>query len=604
MKIRKLTIKNFRGIGLAEIDIEDFTTFIGPNNIGKSTILHALNILLDNKKPTVDDWPNKKPSTDIMEIICEFRDLEEWEKKKPAISKLLEKDNLIIKMSASWNETLESLSSEYSVYCTIESLPWTNFTEAKRISEAKACLDILGITTAAEFGVRTLEFEAMFKDKHPELVNTITDWHLKKFPNSLQQAVPHVMYVPACFKIEDDMKSTANTPFSFLFSNKLFPIVKDDPTYKEYVKKADFLQKKLKGQAEDGAIIDGLSQALEQVSATLNQVLDFDSKVRLAIGEIDIEPLFMKAATFLIDEEFESSLQYQGSGVQRALAFAMLESNAGHASVVEGGERSVVVLYEEPELYIHPHLMRRLKSALVSKTDSPKWQVICSTHSPFLISLADKPESLKLVRKNQENQRIIHQLAANIFETGTEYDERSLLRATLDFHPTVCESLFAKRVILVEGDTEVAVFSMASELIEKFELNSSFAKDITVISAGGKWTIPAIGKVLNTLGISYRVLHDEDRHGLTDAELEEKSAIHPYKANAKIASIAKSENTLVISDTFEHVLWDSSAQEIASSKDKPYNSWKRVRDYLDGKISLTETSEKRLKEIIEFGFCN
>jgi len=603
MKIRKLTIKNFRGIGYAEIDIENFTSFIGPNNIGKSTILHALNILLDNKKPTIEDWPNKKPSTDIMEIICEFRELEDWEKKKPAISKLLHQENLTIKMSANWNETLESLSSEYSVYCTIDSLPWNNFTEAKKLPESKACIEILGITNASEYAARQPELEAMFKDKHPDLIVTTTDWHIKKFPNSLQQAVPHVMYVPACFKIEDDMKSTANTPFSFLFSNKLFPIVKDDATYKEYVQKADFLQKKLKGQADDGTIIEGLSQALEQVSSTLNQVLDFDSKVRLAIGEIDIEPLFMKAATFLIDEEFESSLQYQGSGVQRALAFAMLESNAGHASVVEGGERSVVVLYEEPELYIHPHLMRRLKSALVNKTESPKWQVICSTHSPFLISLADKPESLKLVRKNQENQRIIHQLASNIFETGGEYDERSLLRATLDFHPTVCESLFAKRVVLVEGDTEVAVFSMANELIQKFQLDPVLMKDTTVISAGGKWTIPAIGKILNTLGIDYRVLHDEDRHGLTDAELEAKAPIHPFKANAKIASIANANNTFVVSDTFEHVLWDAAALEIASSKDKPYNSWKRVRDYLDGEISLTASSEAKLKDIVEFAFC-
>lgn len=603
MKIKKLIIKNYRGIGCAEIDIEDFTSFIGPNNIGKSTILHALNTLLDNKKPTIDDWPNKSPSADVMEIICEFRDLEEWEKKKPAISGLLHNDVLIVKLSATWVSELDSISSEYSVFCTIDEVPWSNFTEAKKLDEAKACLDELGIARADEFKARSIELEALFKEKYPGSVVSNTDWHVKKFPNSLQQAVPHVMYVPACFKIEDEMKSTANTPFSFLFSNKLFPIVKDDASYKEYIAKADFLQKKLKGQAEDGTIIEGLGKALEQVSTTLNQVLDFDSKVRLAIGEIDIEPLFMKAATFLIDEEFESSLQYQGSGVQRALAFAMLESNAGHASVVEGGERSVVVLYEEPELYIHPHLMRRLKSALVNKTQSPKWQVICSTHSPFLISLADRPESLKLIRKNNDNKRIIHQLSANIFEKGGDYDERSLLRATLDFHPTVCESLFAKRVLLVEGDTEVAVFSMASELLAKFELNQELVKDITVISAGGKWTIPALCKVLNTLGIGYRVMHDEDRHGLDDEELEAKPAIHPFKANAKISSIANSKNVYVVSDTFEHVLWDADAQEQASSKDKPYNSWKRVRGYLDGNINLTEASSAKLKEILEFAFC-
>ncbi|NPW62574.1 ATP-dependent endonuclease [Pseudomonas aeruginosa] len=602
MKVRKLTIKNFRGISFAEIDIEDFTSFIGPNNIGKSTILHALNIVLDNKNPTIEDFPNKQPSPEPLEIICEFRELEDWEKNKPAISGLLHEENLHVKLSALWEGEDSKVSSEYSVFCTTEELPWSGFREAKAHPQAAACMAELGIVKAEDLKAMGAELEAMFKDRHPDLVRQKTDWHPKKFANSLQQAVPHVMYVPACFKIEDELKSTANTPFSFLFSNKLFPIVKNDNSYREYMDKAAYLQGKLKGKAESGGEIDGLGDALAQVSATLNQVLDFDSKVRLAVGEVDIEPLFMKAATLLVEEEFESSLQYQGSGVQRALAFAMLESNAGHASIVEGGERSVVVLYEEPELYIHPHLMRRLKSALVEKTNSPKWQVICSTHSPFLISLADKPQSLKLIRRNADNKRIIHQLAANIFEEGGDYDERSLLRATLDFHPTVCESLFAKRVVLVEGDTEVAVFSLAEDLLKKMSINAPLARDTTIISAGGKWTIPAICKVLNTLGIDYRVIHDEDRHGLSDDELTEKPAIHPFKANAKIASIANANKVFVVSDTFEHVLWDSAEDENASSKDKPYNSWKRVKGYIDGEIQLTAASEARLSDILNFAF--
>ena len=311
----------------------------------------------------------------------------------------------------------------------------------------------------------------------------------------------------------------------------------------------------------------------------------------------------MKAATFLVDEEIETSLQYQGSGVQRALAFAMLESNAAVESEVSGEQRTVIVLYEEPELYIHPHLMRRLKSTLQKRSDSPKWQVICSTHSPFLINLADKPESLKLIKRNSGNERQVHQVKSNIFENDGEYDERTILRAALDFHPTVCESLFAKRVILVEGDTEVAVFSMVGELAAKFGLESCLDKDATVVSAGGKWTIPALAKILNALDIDYRIIHDTDRKGLTDEQLEEKKAIHPFKANKKIANIATSERVFLVEDTFEHVLWDIDHNESVKSTDKPFNSWKRVRDYIDGEQKLTEACEATLKEIITFAFC-
>ncbi|RAH37876.1 ATP-dependent endonuclease [Halomonas sp. SL1] len=605
MKLEKLIVCNFRGIGFAEIDINNFTTLVGPNNIGKSTILNAIHLVLDNKKPKLEDWPGQQASDKKMEIVCEFGDLEEWEKNKSAVSKLLFGDRLKIRVTAEWNAEQTDYSYEYSVYNTENKFPWTDesFTNAKKDATCKAIFDELGIASAAAFKERTAELEDHTVENHSEHVIQSEGWHIKKFANSLQQAVPHVMYVPASFKIEDELKATNNSPFSFLFTNKLFPQVKSDESYKDYISKAELLQNKLKGQSGDGGEIEGLGDALEQVSSTLNQILDFDSKVRLAVGDIDIEPLFMKAATFLVDEEIETSLQYQGSGVQRALAFAMLESNASIESEVSGEQRTVIVLYEEPELYIHPHLMRRLKSTLQKRSDSPKWQVICSTHSPFLINLAEKPESLKLIKRDGVNMRQVHQVRSDIFEVDGEYDERTILRAALDFHPTVCESLFAKRVIIVEGDTEVAVFSMIGELAERLGVERSLDKDATVVSAGGKWTIPALAKVLNSLDIDYRVIHDADRKGLTEDELKEKAAIHPYKANEKIVNIATAERVFLVNDTFEHVLWDQDENESVKSTDKPFNSWKRVRDYIDGRQGLTERCEATLKEIVTFAFC-
>lgn len=606
MKLERLIIRNFRGIGFAEIDFEDFTTLVGPNNIGKSTILNAIHLVLDNKKPKLEDWPGQKPSDQLMEIQCIFGNLEEWEKRKPAISQLLDGDKLKIRVVAEWNSEQTDYSYDYFVFNTEVRFPWSdeNFTNARKDATCKKIFDEIGISTAADFKDRVGELERHTLDNHKSHVIHSEDWHVKKFANSLQQAVPHVMYVPASFKIEDELKATNNSPFSFLFTKRLFPKVKGDDSYKDYISKAELLQKKLKGNSDDGSVIEGLDDALRQVSDTLNQILDFDSKVRLAVGEIDVEPLFMKAATFLVDEEIETSLQYQGSGVQRALAFAMLESNAEVESEVSGERRSIIVLYEEPELYIHPHLLRRLKSTLQSRSSMPKWQVICSTHSPFLINLADKPESLKLLKRNGKNERQVHQINSDIFEKNGEYDERTLLRAALDFHPTVCESLFAKRVVIVEGDTEVAVFSMIAELADRLGIKGSLHKDTTVVSAGGKWTIPALAKVLGAMNIDYRIIHDTDRKGLTDEELLQKSAIHPFKANEKIAGVASAERVFLVDDTFEHVLWDQEEDESVKSSDKPFNSWKRLRDYLDGKQALTAKCEATLKEIVTFAFCS
>lgn len=607
MKLVNVSIENFRGISNASIKIDNFTTLVGGNNIGKSTILCAIKILLDNLKPTKDDWPAHQPSEDVMRITCEFGEIQPWERLKPAISKLLNGDVLQVKMEAIWADADKKPDCTYFVNHKILVSPFSNkgIADVKKDVVLKSILDHLKIGNATEYKTRIDEIDNYLKVNRPDLISEVLDWHEKAFANSLQQAIPHVMYVPASFKIEDELKTTASSPFSYLFMNKLFPKVKADVTYSNYIEKAALLQQKLKGKSDDGTEIEGLNTALDSISTTLNSILDFDSKVRLSIGDIDIEPHFMKAATFLIEEEMETSLQYQGSGVQRALAFAMLECNASVEASVAGATRTTIVLYEEPELYIHPHLMRRLKNTLQTRSELVEWQVICSTHSPFLIDLANKPQSIKLLKRGPGNTRKVSQLPSNIFEEGTEYDERTRLRAVLDFHPSVCESLFAKRVIIVEGDTEVAILSLCAELVEKFAIENSHHLDTTVISAGGKWTIPAIVKVLNALEIEYKVIHDKDRKGLSDDDLKKVHHLHPYKANEKIASVAKDNAVFLVDDTFEHVLWDKVLEEKEiKSSGKPYNSWKRVRDYLDGELVLTPSCESTLKEILKFAYCD
>ena len=53
MKIRKIKISNFRSIVKLNIKIDkknNFICFCGPNNVGKTNILNALNLFFDKKK--------------------------------------------------------------------------------------------------------------------------------------------------------------------------------------------------------------------------------------------------------------------------------------------------------------------------------------------------------------------------------------------------------------------------------------------------------------------------------------------------------------------------------------------------------------------------
>ena len=51
MRLSKLTIRNFKGIRELSIDIENISILIGPNNVGKSTVLQAIKMFGSSQKP-------------------------------------------------------------------------------------------------------------------------------------------------------------------------------------------------------------------------------------------------------------------------------------------------------------------------------------------------------------------------------------------------------------------------------------------------------------------------------------------------------------------------------------------------------------------------
>ena len=56
MRLRALTVENFRGyLEPTTVPVADFTSVIGRNDVGKSTLLDALEIFFNGGKPDADD---------------------------------------------------------------------------------------------------------------------------------------------------------------------------------------------------------------------------------------------------------------------------------------------------------------------------------------------------------------------------------------------------------------------------------------------------------------------------------------------------------------------------------------------------------------------
>ena len=74
MKIKSLTVKNFRGIQDQTIsDIDNALVLIGKNNSGKSAFLTAVRTLLGNYTPQAKDFYKDTPEIEIS-VIFEIND--------------------------------------------------------------------------------------------------------------------------------------------------------------------------------------------------------------------------------------------------------------------------------------------------------------------------------------------------------------------------------------------------------------------------------------------------------------------------------------------------------------------------------------------------
>ena len=173
-------------------------------------------------------------------------------------------------------------------------------------------------------------------------------------------------------------------------------------------------------------------------------------------------------------------------------------------------KNSVVLLFEEPETHLHPHLRRRMRTVL-ERLAAGGWYVVTSTHSPELIDFEIERRFVKLRRRG------------NVV-TRAEVDTAQLpdairLQAKIDEHGNG-EMFFANRVLLCEGkDDEFALKSC----LEKMNVDLD-GRSVSILGVGGKGNVADYAELLGKCGTPWCAVLDEDI--LPDGS---------YKNNAKAA---------------------------------------------------------------------
>jgi hypothetical protein len=232
---------------------------------------------------------------------------------------------------------------------------------------------------------------------------------------------------------------------------------------------------------------------------------------------------------------------------RRALSLVdALESCCAHRVV------GLLLLVEEPELYLRPQAQRHLYR-LLREFSLAGNQTIYSTHSPAFLNVSRLDELVFVERLPSTGTRALQPEPVSADED---------FRVMTEFDAARGELFLARAVVLVEGLTEKLVLPFVFSTLG-YDVDR---EAISVIECGGKPNIPLFARICRATGIPFVVVHDSDRRAsgrLAEAE---------RALNALIAATAGEDRVIVLDPDFEGV-----AGLVGHSR-KPERAWREFAE--------------------------
>lgn len=581
VQLYSLCIEGFRKHLNTKIFFSDSTFLIGENNVGKSSILYALDYLLGvsgtippEEFYALEDNGERKVAVENIVLTAEFRKIPKeassWRgfkgrilKYEPDVEDAQDTGLKFIyrktypRVGKLKIETLENPRILKSIYkdCTCVQ----DFLDAG-LSEDELSEEIKKI----KYDKKLVAKEKALFDAIEEIydIDDSQECWIENpggIPQNVLSKLPKYLLIPAQDN-EGEISGTSGTLQKTL--NELFNEVREKS---ENYKKAQEYLNKLAKELDPSDESTEISKMIGELNCIISDVFPHTG-ISAAANLSDANKVIKPAFDIQMNSNVATPANLQGTGLIRSTVFALLRYKAlrdNRRDTIQ--DRQLIIGFEEPEIYLHPNAISKMRDTIYSLAETGNNQIVCTTHSPYMIDLSKKPKqtlnslSLKTTLLGGYDALTVTSIPFNITKEflALQDDEKSYIKMLLRVEDAIAKCFFVKKVLIVEGDTEQVVLS---ETISKLpaDTKNEILSDWYVLRARGKAAIIPLIKYLKSMQIDIYVMHDKDENTPGAVVFNE-----PIRQ-----TLDNDEHLFVLQNCVEDVLGYP-----APSSDKPYKAY-------------------------------